>query len=361
MCVCALLLIFLAGCEKKKSPSVASTDGTPAKDPLKNNNDVLSGVKNPAVEASSQSNLHDKPEPAIAIVNGERIAQSAYDVRVTAELAKATLEMPQALRSQFEEAARKKVLDEMILETILVQKVREKRVVVSAQELQDRINQQCRELGMTLTELQNMITAQGRTMTEFQQRLRLEMAFEKAIEAELDQCITITDDEMKTYHLKFANQFKTAPQIRLAYIYLRVSPDDSEQTKKDTEAVARELLKRLEEGNDFSVIARAYSDAPSASQGGDTGYIERGTLEPEAWQAASLLETGQISDVIAAPSGYHIIKMLDRREPSNRPYEDVTDEIRQILMAQKRSDIVGQYLHKLKENATIVHSEGSRL
>jgi len=108
------------------------------------------------------------------------------------------------------------------------------------------------------------------------------------------------------------------------------SPELTEAEKKDLEQKNTEIKKQaedvfakvLQQGADFSELAREYSQDPgSASQGGDLGWAKRGMFVPEFEQAIfDILQDGQISEtLVQSQFGYHIIKKIQERgEPDNR-------------------------------------------
>jgi parvulin-like peptidyl-prolyl isomerase len=104
-------------------------------------------------------------------------------------------------------------------------------------------------------------------------------------------------------------------------------PDRGEQVHArhilvDTQEEAERLLAQLEAGEDFSALARTYSqDENTREQGGDLGFFPRGVLmAPEVEEAAFGLQPGQVSGVIPSAFGFHIVKVIER-EP-DRPFSE---------------------------------------
>ncbi len=79
---------------------------------------------------------------------------------------------------------------------------------------------------------------------------------------------------------------------------------------KDEQA-ARDLLKELKEGADFSAKAKALSQCPSGQSGGDLGHFGRGAMVKEFDAVAFDLEVGQLSDVVQTQFGYHVLIRTD--------------------------------------------------
>lgn len=80
-----------------------------------------------------------------------------------------------------------------------------------------------------------------------------------------------------------------------------------------TEGEAKIIKTMLDDGDDFAVLARRYSECPSKAAGGDLGYFKRGQMVKEFENAAFSLPVGQVSEPVQTQFGWHIIKVTDRR------------------------------------------------
>ena len=351
--LCVVLSMVVSGCKSKTEPEETAP----------------SASKQPSAEASAESvkpSVDEGETPAetaaqtriAATVNGIEIAAEELERRMAAEQAKTAPAMPDSFKEQYTQTLREKILNELVYETLLAEKVREKRVVISNEDLQERMAQQCRARGMKLQDLQGMLNAQGRTLAEYQQQLRMEMAFERAIDAELDERIEVTDDEMKNYYMVHSDAFNTPATVHLQQIFLRMTPPDSPQAQKSTKDLADELLDRLRNKKQkFSELATMYSDSSLASSGGDMGFVEVTKLLPQLQEAIKTLENDQISDVIITRSGCYILKLIGRKAESSQPFEAVKEDVRRALATEKKKQIASQYLKELKEQATIIYQK----
>ncbi len=79
----------------------------------------------------------------------------------------------------------------------------------------------------------------------------------------------------------------------------------------DSHETALSARERLLAGEDFLVISREMSRAPNAMEGGELGFFDQGSLTPEIDRVIFGLETGQFSDPVLGPSGYHVFQVLE--------------------------------------------------
>lgn len=122
-------------------------------------------------------------------------------------------------------------------------------------------------------------------------------------------------------------------------------------TKGQAEVVADEARKKPQE---FARLAEQVStDYATRSNGGDMGWVERGTMDPAFENAAFALSSGEISPVIKTAEGYHVIKVLERREASTPPFAEVYSEAMQILESRKKEEAFGDWLRTVYANAVV--------
>lgn len=126
--------------------------------------------------------------------------------------------------------------------------------------------------------------------------------------------IKVTPSEVREYFNTIPTDslpyFNTEFEITQLVIKSKVSP---EQKKVAFDKIT-EIKKRLDEGEDFELLATLYSDDPgSAKEGGDLGWATRGTFVPEFEDAAFTMENGKISGIIETTFGYHILQLIERK------------------------------------------------
>jgi len=134
--------------------------------------------------------------------------------------------------------------------------------------------------------------------------------------------VKIEEDEMRYYYDAHIDEFEKGESIHARHILLENEED------------AKDILKKLKRGEDFTKLAKKYSTGPTKDTGGDLGYFERGRMVPEFEEAAFALDAGEISDVVKTKFGYHIIKVEDRRQPRADEFEDVEEKIKNKLLKE---------------------------
>ncbi len=151
-------------------------------------------------------------------------------------------------------------------------------------------------------------------------------------------------------YLATRQQFAIPEQIRVAHILLRADVEmQSEEEIAQQKAKALELKARLDKGEDFAELAREFSEErATAEKGGELPRLaEKGRFVPPFDKAAWGLREGESSDVIRTRFGFHIIKLLERKPASYKPFEQVRNELVQAMqdeiLAPRRSAFVDSF------------------
>ena len=142
------------------------------------------------------------------------------------------------------------------------------------------------------------------------------------------------------------SKFRTGEQTHASHILIA---GNTEKAKEKAEKV----LADLKAGADFAKTAKEVSADPgSAARGGDLGFFEEGRMVPEFDQALKeLKKPGDMSGLVRTQFGWHIIKLEGRRPGGVRTYDEVRDELRQMVTNQLQSDARLKEAMRLAGNA----------
>lgn len=131
------------------------------------------------------------------------------------------------------------------------------------------------------------------------------------------------DDKVKEVLTKYYGwtyeDFKTKVRFQIAKQKLQEKIAADENLNKQAKSAAEEVLKQVKGGKDFTELAKEKSQDPgSASSGGDLGFFPKapaeGAMVKEFEDVAFALQPGQISDLVKTKFGYHIIKVIEKKD-----------------------------------------------
>ncbi len=148
--------------------------------------------------------------------------------------------------------------------------------------------------------------------------------------------VTVPEEDLKKYYQEHEKDFQLPEQVKVRHILIASSKEATPEEREKARTKAEEILQRLIKGEDFSKLAREFSEDPiSAPKGGELAAITIGkTNSKEFEKAAFALKTGQLSDIVTTSYGFHIIKMDERREKRTATFSEVRDYIYNKLKAE---------------------------
>lgn len=130
-------------------------------------------------------------------------------------------------------------------------------------------------------------------------------------------------------------RYRKPERIRARHILLKLEQNASAEDDAKVKAKADALLKEARGGKNFTELAKAHSQGPTAPKGGDLGFFTRGKMVKPFEEVAFKLEAGQVGGPVRTPFGYHLIKVEEKEPESVRAFEEVEGEIRQALVAEE--------------------------
>jgi peptidyl-prolyl cis-trans isomerase SurA len=279
----------------------AASDTAPAVQEAKNNGGAV-------IDATSDANANDS-NSIIATVNDESI--SDFEVRQRVALYLALQGINQQLTAEQRARIRSQILEVLESEKLQLQEAVKKKITVSPVEVDKRINAMIQEYHFTIEQLRQNLTNAGASEEALRSQLTASIAWQKAVQDEYGDHVNITPEMISTEMARYA-EGANKPHYRVMEIFLPVdNPEQDAKVKKDAE----EVKKQLGQGAPFAVVARQFSQHPSAATGGDMGWVNDGQLAAELNAALAKMTVGAISDPIRSTGGYYVLGLRERQEP----------------------------------------------
>jgi peptidyl-prolyl cis-trans isomerase D len=155
--------------------------------------------------------------------------------------------------------------------------------------------------------------------------------------------VSVTEAEITDYYEYNPERFKEHRQVKARHILFSVPPDASKEAEAEIKDKALEILNRAQQGEDFSELAKKYSqDTSNASTGGDLGYFKKGQMVEPFEDLAFSLKKGEVGGPVRTQFGWHLIKVDDIREEKVK----TLDEVREQIEAALKEDIARDMAHE---------------
>ena len=199
-------------------------------------------------------------------------------------------------------------------------------------------------------ELEKLLTEQGMTMADLKQRLIEEFSPQQVVRAEVAERIAVPEKDARAYYDAHAADFAVPAQATVREIVVKAADSEREAKRRQAEAVRARVA---EAGADFAAVAADVSDAGTKKAGGLLGTVKKGDLAEALETAAFTLPVGEVSPVIEAGYGFHILKVDARTDEAQKPFDDVKAEIETKIQNDRFSAEYKTYMKKAWTEATI--------
>ncbi len=280
-----------------------------------------------------------------AVVNDEIITYS--------ELRERTAPVLDALNSadaELRDRIRRRELESLIEEKLVVGKAAELGITVSA----DEIDEEIAGIKRSLPD-EEMFSSflRGQRMTEKMLRERLEarLLLSRAAEALIMPGVRPPGrEEAREFYEENPEMFIEPERLRLKRIIAVPGPETS---PAEAEERVESIRRRIEAGEDFSELAVEHSDGPEAPAGGDLGFVSAAEMPPQIQAAVAELEDGGVSGVIRTDQGFSIFMVAGRRGGGRVDFAGAEDAVMRHLFQLRMEEAVLSWLEEIKSKAHI--------
>jgi hypothetical protein len=169
----------------------------------------------------------------------------------------------------------------------------------------------------------------------------------------------VSPDEMVEYYRAHLTDYDYPAQVRWEELMVRTSrfahPSEAwaELCHMGNEVIQRNAANPVR-GPAFTEVAKARSDGFTAKEGGQHDWTTKGALRAATIDHALFtLEIGQMSPILDSEDGFHIVRVLERKEAGREPFTEVQPKIREKLKEERFHAGVEQYLAKLRRDARV--------
>ena len=268
----------------------------------------------------------------VAVVNSEPITNNEVRLRMVRyeqQLAQQGTPMPP--RAQLA----REVLERLILERAQLQMAREMGVRADEGMVDQAELNVARSNSLSVEELRRRLVADGFNVAQFRDELRSQLLVTRLREQQLDSRVRVTELDIDNF-LRDQQQGTGDPaltELNLAHILVAVPENATDAQIAPLQAKARQLLQRARAGEDFTKMARENSDAAgAASNGGLIGARTADRLPNLFVDATRNLRDGGISEVIRSAAGFHIVKLIEKRQAGAAGMTVTQSRARHILL-----------------------------
>lgn len=246
----------------------------------------------------------------VAVVNEDVVTA----LELEAEMARVKDQLRlQKTRAPSDEVLAKQLLERIIVRQIQLQIAERQRIRVDDETLNKTLENIAASNKLSLPQFRETLQREGINFAAFRENMRKEIIVSRLQSREVNNRISITEQEIDNFLINEAVQNQSNTEYRLGHILIAVPEAANAQDISAAKERAQQVIDKLRGGKDFAQSAVAESDGQQALEGGDLGWRRASALPTLFVNKALQLELNEVSDPIRSPSGFHVIKLLEKR------------------------------------------------
>jgi peptidyl-prolyl cis-trans isomerase SurA len=193
----------------------------------------------------------------------------------------------------------------------------------------------------------------GKTILEIKEDMRASVrdaSITRQMQSNITGDVTVTPSEIRDFYNSLSRDSIPYIDSKVELSQITMYPPVDEAAIFEVKQTLLNLRRRILNGEKFTTLAVLYSEGPSASKGGEIGFMGKGELDPEYAKAAFSLQEGGISTIVESSFGFHIIQLIERR--------DDRVNTRHILMKPKTNpEAIRATTRKLDSIANLIRTD----
>ncbi|NTV23154.1 MAG: hypothetical protein HGA85_02130 [Nanoarchaeota archaeon] len=287
-----------------------------------------------------------KPQQMAAIINNVPISMAELDERYAL--------LPPEYQTSVKKDA---VLNQMIDESILIQEAEKQGIVVTEEDVDQRIADLLVENMISQSDFENVLASRNLSLDKVKSFYKRELVLTRLINKTVISQVSISEMDLQRYYDENPEQFTIPEGANVSHILICHNESIrcvSDRSKADALALAMMVREEIN-NNNFGEMAAKYSEEPGATETfGNLGFItQTDFLDSDFLNATFALGPGETSGPIETVFGYHLIKVFEKKESEMLNLEDVKDQVNQTISIERQRMLFETYLSGLKNASTI--------
>ncbi|QHE88663.1 peptidylprolyl isomerase [Hydrogenophaga sp. BPS33] len=272
----------------------------------------LNVPRNPSPPTSAPATGQATADYIVALVNSEPITNSEVRQRL-ARVEQQLSERGGAMPSR--EVLAREVLEQLINERAQLQQATELGITVDEAAVTQAELSVAAQNQMTPEALRRRLAAEGLDINRFRGDLRRQILLQRIHERQVDSRVRVSEADIDEFiRDQQGSGSADSLELNLGHVLVTVPEGASEQRVQELQARAQQAAERARAGGDFAAVAREFSDAPERANGGLLGMRAANRLPELFVNATRALNVGGVAGPLRSPAGFHVLKVVDKRQ-----------------------------------------------
>lgn len=228
----------------------------------------------------------------------------------------------------------KAALEQFITEKLITSEVNRLGIKVSEEDIDNYIEKVKRRTRISDAQLRAALRRDGVKMEQYRASILSEIEKGELINRQVEKKVNIIPEDVERYYQAHKKRFITKGKVHLRHILIQIPEDATPEQQKAAFSRALKIRERALQGEDFSRLARKYSEGAGAPDGGDIGWVDRKSLLNEIAEVAFKMSPGEISLPVRTSLGVHLVKVEDLQPEKPMPLSEVRTKIKEELYSR---------------------------
>ncbi len=280
----------------------------------------------------------------VAVVNDDVITQSQLNreldtIRKRIEASNTEAPPESVLQHQ--------VLEKMILTRLELQEAENTGIRVDDESLNNTLRRIADQNKLSLGEFRQTLESQGYSFAQFREDIRHQIAIARLEQRQVDSHVTVSKQEIANFLANMANRGADTTEYHIGHILIALPDGATPDQIQAGKAKAEKILKELQGGADFARTAISVSDGQQALEGGNLGWRKLGQIPTMFASLVAKMKPGDLSGLVRSPSGFHIVKLLGKRDSARHVVTQT--HVRHILIRTNELVSANDAVTRLKQ------------
>jgi len=307
-----------------------------------------------SAEPSPNAGKKIELERVVAVVNDAIILQSELEARLQPVMQEAQQIPDENERKRRIAKLTGQVLDDMVNEELIVQAAEASKIEVDSSEVQAALDEIKQQNSLDDAGLQQALVQQGYSLQNYKADLRRQLLRFRAINTIVAPKVNITEEDIHARYDQMQRRSEQVSAVRISDILIKLPDHPTEQQVADAKTKATKALDRVKGGEDFAVVAKEVSDDDSTkSTGGELGWFERGSVNPDWEGIVFAMDKGEVRGPVNGPQGLYVLKVTDVKQNVLKPYPEMKEQLSRELRRRELDKQTQTWVDELRKKAYI--------
>ena len=279
-----------------------------------------------------------------AIVNDDVITTNQIERKLVEYKAKPAIPSDSDM-----ERIRRRMLNKLIEETLVEQRIKELKIQVSDADVEAAIRDVERSNKLNREQLKAALLQQGMTFEEYKENIHKELLHFRLLSKDVRKKIMVTEQEVLDYFREHIDDYRKEPFLRLGYLNFAV---ENPLERDNIRAQALDIQKKIRSGTGFDEILRSVADENTIT-GGSLGTIKIEEMSPVYAEAVRDLQEGEVSELLESPGTLRLLYVEEKSLGEVKKFDDVRYSIEKKLTDQRTEKRFKDWTEELKKEARV--------